>query len=558
MAKRSVPAPSCPQNHTDGQIHAVGVRQTKQGEARRFRCQRWQAGVLLTHKFTVAPKTRLGPRQLIDQAVPVPACQVLGHEDRLVSPYGTYETLAGTRQRYQCVDMNERARAAGARTDASRRRLLREAKHTFSDVLPRSAVEDDTCCADCRVLTPKNAGSEAPTRRTNYPVSVICSVLRDLSQGMAYTHASLRALELMRRSTGRVRMVAGKAPEELNANGDASPHREAKAHWHVAADILERYGPVVTEEAFARVRADEATYRAAGLPVVYLADEVPVKRDFARSTRLTASPVVWSALVVARTRWHLDDEGTMTGRSSRLLRVRALPTSSVEAWTLVFSELDPPDFLVADGSSSIAKAGQTVWGRRTVFVPCMHHAVANVMKNLTARRTELPEKVRDHQYLLTRSWLQDDGAGAVKEWFDELERLAAASGIPADVVAAQRRTYQPLLLRTAQIATAHNSPPVPLSNSGVEAEILAWVSKVTTRRGAMFTNLPRTNLLGDLVVTGSAGLLTDTHRLATLIRDASRRQQGWAPPPRALAEPAGVMALRDPMSVAALLKLAGT
>jgi len=124
-------------------------------------------------------------------------------------------------------------------------------------------------------------------------------------------------------------------------------------------------------------------------------------------------------------------------------------------------------------------------------------------------------------------------------------------------VAAQRRTYQPLLLRTAQIATAHNSPPVPLSNSGVEAEILAWVSKVTTRRGAMFTNLPRTNLLGDLVVTGSAGLLTDTHHLATLIRDASRRQQGWAPPPRALAEPAGVMALRDPMSVAALLKLAG-
>jgi hypothetical protein len=475
-------------------------------------------------------------RQLVDAVTEVPECPVQGHAGRLVSPYGTYDTLAGARQRYQCVDLK-----------------TPDSKHTFAAVLPRSAVENDTCCQDCKVLTPKNAGLEAVSRRTSYSVAEICSVLRDLSQGMPYTDASMRALELMDRPTGRSRRVGQRTVKELNDAGLVGTVREQRAHWHIAADILERYGPVVTEAAFAQVQTEEADYRAMKRPVVYLADEVPVKRDFSRSSRMTSSPVVWSALVVARTRWNSDEEGQLTGNSSRLLRVRALPNGSTEAWRLVFSELDAPDFLVADGATPIEKAAQQVWGNRTVFVPCMYHAVRNIMKNLTGRRAELPEKVRDHRFLLTRDWMEDEGADAVIEWFDQLETLAAAAGLPADAVRAQRDFYRPLLVRTAAVAQAHHDPEVPLSNSGVEAQIADWVSKITKRRGAMFTNLPRTNLLGDLLVAGAAGALSNTHQLADLLREASRSHNGWAPPPRALVEPAGVMGLRDPMSVSALL-----
>jgi hypothetical protein len=109
---------------------------------------------------------------------------------------------------------------------------------------------------------------------------------------------------------------------------------------------------------FAAMRVDEAAYRAGGLPVVYFADEVPVKRDCARSAPLTSAPVVWTALVVTRTSWERDKDGKVTGRSSRVVRVRAPSNASADAWRLVLAELDAPDFLVIDGAAAIEKAAR--------------------------------------------------------------------------------------------------------------------------------------------------------------------------------------------------------
>lgn len=153
---------------------------------------------------------------------------------------------------------------------------------------------------------PKNAGAEAPSRRMNYPAATIYWVLNDLANGAAYTHASMRALEQMKRPTGRSRSVKDAdgnraSAQELNEAGLFSPDREQKSHWHIAADILERFAPVVTEPAFAAMSLQEAADREAGLPVVYFADEVTAKRDYARSSSLNSSPVVWTALVVTRT-----------------------------------------------------------------------------------------------------------------------------------------------------------------------------------------------------------------------------------------------------------------
>jgi hypothetical protein len=89
-----------------------------------------------------APKTR----QLVDESVTVPACSSSEHCDRTGWAYGTYETLTGPRQRYACIDP-ERPKAT---------------RYTASAMLARSAVEEDTCCEDCRVLTRR---MPAPRRR---------------------------------------------------------------------------------------------------------------------------------------------------------------------------------------------------------------------------------------------------------------------------------------------------------------------------------------------------------------------------------------------------------
>lgn len=540
MGHRTVPAPSCPEWHIDSQIHARESRETSQGTTRVFRCRYVDAEDSETyyHYFTVLTGPKRQPRELIDASVPVPPCPDKKHGDRTVWPCGTYSTLAGERQRYQCLDPDDQENT----------------RHTFSALLPRSAVEEDTCCEDCRVLTPKNAGAEAPTRRTNYPASTIYSVLRDLADGSAYTHASMRALKQMGRPTGRSRRVGEQSAANLTKAGNFSPDREQKAHWHIAADILERYGPTITEPMFEAMTAEEDKDREAGLPVVYFADEVPVKRDFARSSSLNSSPVVWTALVVTRTQWEKDPEtNKVVGRSSKLVRVRALPNATTEAWTLVLSELKAPGFLIADGAAAIEKAAKNVWGNATTVVPCMYHALTNITKKLTPSKGQLPEKVRDHMYGLTRDDMKAFGPKAVTDWFDQLEVLAEHQDIPLDAVVTQRRQYEPLLCRTAGVAKAGNDPEVQVSNAAVEAQILLWVKKMTRRRGAMMSNLPRTNLLGDLMVAGANGALLSQHQVTQAIRAASTATKGWAPPPRALTGPAGVLGLRDAFSITELL-----
>ncbi len=166
----------------------------------------------------------------------------------------------------------------------------------------------------------------------------------------------------------------------------------------------------------------------------------------------------------------------------------------------------------------------------------------------------MPDKVRDHIYTLTREAMAASGPAAVTSWFDDLELLVESAQLPIEPVAALRAQYQPLLRRSAVVAQKHSNPKVPISNASVENQIDAWVDKLTRRRGAMFSNLARTNLLGDLIVAGANGALLRQHEVVQQLRDASRATNGWAPPPRALVEPAGTYALRDASSVVELLR----
>jgi hypothetical protein len=120
-----------------------------------------------------------------------------------------------------------------------------------------------------------------------------------------------------------------------------------------------------------------------------------------------------------------------------------------------------------------------------------------------------------------------------------------------------RTFYEPLVTRCALVAQAHTAPMVPISNGGVESVVRKRIHKLVARRGPMMTNLPRTNLLGDLMVAGMNGALGDQHTVCQAVKDATRSAGGWTAPPRILTEPAGALGLRDPAVIAHLSHQAG-
>lgn len=535
MASRRVAAPSCPDGHLNTAVIARGTRESKRGLLRRWSCAPHKDEEGETHYFTTVAKPKRQVRKVLDEVAPPPQCPFREHrtETFKVKRKGTYETLAGTIQRYEC------------------RNTKTGKAHKYSAPLPRKAVLDDAKpCPDCGVPTPTNAGAEAAARYSGLPVEVIYSCLKELADGASYADASLNALDAAGLPRGRTRKPKAAKPDAPKPKRAPrkGPARDAKAHWHVAADILERFAPVVVERTMRDLSMEEGYYRENGLPVVYIADEEEVKRNFSRSS-YSATTAVWQALVVSRVKWE-DKNGESW--SNRLHRVRALPRKTKEAWMLVFSELAAPDFLIADGAAAIEQAALEVWGEHVTFVPCVYHATTNMAKGIVPAGMLMPLKVSDHFFTLKRDNMAAGGVSFVKGWFDDLEVLAAASELPLDAVRNVRDFYEPLMVRCAVVAQNHGSPQVPISNGGVESVVRKRIKKLVVRRGPMMTNLPRTNLLGDLMVAGSNGALLDQHTVCQAIKDATRSNGGWTAPPRILTEPAGALGLRDPMVLTAL------
>jgi hypothetical protein len=95
---------------------------------------------------------------------------------------------------------------------------------------------------------------------------------------------------------------------------------QGKSAWHLAADLVEQYSPLlwgvvnadITERELEQRRVnDEALAKDAGAlltqPVVYVLDELPVefKRRKGETARFQQSS--WSLLVVVELLWHEDD-----------------------------------------------------------------------------------------------------------------------------------------------------------------------------------------------------------------------------------------------------------
>ena len=208
MAFKTEPSLSCPEGHARSQVHGQGTKKLKSGTTRQWRCRYVdEDGDTYQHFFSTREENET-TRELLDRAIAMPTCGRDAHEGWRVDTNGTYDTAAGPRQRYRCSNPDDIAE-----------------RHTFTAPLPRSAVEDDTCCDDCLRADPRHAGSEASTRRLNYPASVVYSVLHDLSEGRAYTRASMRALERMKRPAGRSRSVKGKPLPDGATGKGSSAHK---------------------------------------------------------------------------------------------------------------------------------------------------------------------------------------------------------------------------------------------------------------------------------------------------------------------------------------------
>jgi hypothetical protein len=552
VGKRTVPAPSCPDGHVDVTVHAYGKRMSERGESRRYRCSPRSGSTTPRHFFEVLTDPATNTTAALDAVKPPPQCPFHEHHDTerfTVERFGPYETQQRKVQRYRCVDKQTVVKAAELVKPrdggAPYLRPARHASHTFSSALPRSLVLVETECRACEVPTPPNAGTESTTRYHAYPPEVVFTTLKELADGVSYAEASKRAMRAIGREVGETREK--RKPNPGAAKPKRSPvkgaARDSKAHWHVAADMLERFASLIIERSNAAVAQEIAWARAEGLPLVYQADEKDVRRGYARSSR-SASNNAWAALVVSRVHW---ENKHAVSSSNRLHAFRCLPTRRTDAWELVLSELERPDFLVADGSSPIRNAAANVWGAKVQFVPCLWHAKLNMLEAVLPAGLEVePDKLTDHFATLSRSYLTEHGPDGIRPWFEDLERIAVACDLPLDAVWGLDTNYGPLLRECAKVAARTKGPVVPISNSGVENTMRSNIDPLVKRRGPMFTNLARTNLLADLIVARSNGALLDSIGVTADIRDANRQLGGWSPPPRILTERIGVLGLRDP------------
>ncbi len=286
---RTAPEQQC-HKHPGSQVRSIGTYTASTGVRRRYRCVP-SGGA--RHDFSVAEG------QQARVWTPPPACPQ--HPSGKVVRAGVYGTRTSRpRQRYRCTPPGEDAKA-----------------HVFTPPLPRDHVHaGDSGCAFCGELRGFHHGEQAVGRRQSWPVSIVARTLDDLARGTSYADASMRALRIAetdaeKAGAGRYRrkrrtkaeieadrkeaadtaseQPPGDEPEPaLEPGPDPGPvHTEAAAGegaldapvkrkgrrksaasraasnaWHIAADWVPAYGPVIWEPVEARLREAALAERA--------------------------------------------------------------------------------------------------------------------------------------------------------------------------------------------------------------------------------------------------------------------------------------------------------
>jgi len=544
-----------------------GTRRTSQGTVGRFRCVPAVGAphlfsVLLDHDPAAARKARWSSP---------PSCPI--HPDGKVIRNGVYgRTTPKPRQMYRCFP------------DPSTRTLF----HSFTPPLPRDHVHPDSeHCEHCDELRGIHRGETAVARRHSWSARTVAEGLARLSAGETYADVSRWA----RRASGSTRTrrpAPDAAPSpETSSTGDAQPSDggastpvaseeemlfsagtqdavapkkpatvttiEARNWWHISADWVEAFSPVIygTVESqlrdlalSERARLDALAVRSEKLerPQVLLVDDVPVYgRELDRNAKgRSRRDAGFFVLVAAETHWAAG------GPVTRLRLARAMPKSNTAAWRLVFDELGyEPDFVVADAGTGIAAAVAAHFDpTRTCFVPSMWHLANRVERALadtrgafttTSRGTELFGPVAKHLRRLHRRSGVLDGTASWSQWWDELEMLLVANKLPLDKIRTQRRNSEPRMAIALDHLAAH--PDVPISTGGLETIIAKRIHPMLAGRRHAFANLERTNLLFDLAVAREHGAFDDVNAVVAALRADTEPNGGWTVPLRTISDP---------------------
>lgn len=432
------------------------------------------------------------------------------------------------------------------------------------------------------MLLSPHRGALTAARHTPWLLKTVASALAELSLGRSYAAVSLEMRAQRRAAEQHLRdahgLTLGTKPAvpvpdpfavepttavktvESNERSRATSERREQGQraWHLAADLVEQYSPlmlttalkpVLEREGQLRVRNDGVLEADAGAvldePVVYILDEKPIKVSRRRKRaedRFQASS--WSLLVVIEVVWKRNSSGVVTTRENRLRLVRAYPVASAAAWKLVFDELGTrPDFVVSDSASAILNAAAQYWGPQTRLIPSLYHLQANVRAGLLdlrgstitvqGRKTLKPELAK-HLDALHSGDVLSMTPGDWSTWWDDLTGAVAGLHLPTTKVLEHRKLYEERINAARPLLLAH--PNLPASTGAVETLIRLRIEPFLLGRVQLMRNLARTNYLFDLAVARDRGVFGDLDKVTQLLRSHNEAAGGWAPAPRTLSD----------------------
>lgn len=568
----------CPlPEHTGSRIqkHGAGT-----GDLIRFRCVP-PPGLGVRHSFSVV---RPGGHRATRQRG-APECA--DHPGAAVKRNGTYGSGIRGRQRYRC----EHECNASCLT-RRRRGGPCPGFHTFTHELPREHVESGDECPHCLELRGIHRGERLSARRQRLNSRQVARLLLELAAGTSYTKvgfAALRTAGIELSSTEprrRPSMRRARRPDpselpdpidpdevidaedtrladllrddadipevpappdreppagtevQMPGDGPTRPRRRSASTrmrtrvWHVGADLVEAFAPVVWEAQDARFRERSERATEAGHLRVWLLDDRPYYTTVEGAKKQAGG---YSVLALAE----LDPLDRAVPWRARLRLARAFPRANAVGYRMLFDEMGTtPDLVIADNSAAIKNALSRHYGDSVRLVPDLWH-MTDAMKNGVleqALKREGAEPLREHLDRLgrrTRYLRSVEGWG---EWWDTFFELAQAQGVSLDKLVAQRADYEGRMADALPVLLGNEA--FPMSNSPIEALIRDILNPIFTRsRSFSFANVERTNNLLDLVVAKADGSFDDLNTVAQLIEQDALRFEGHTVPLRSVADP---------------------
>lgn len=411
------------------------------------------------------------------------------------------------------------------------------------------------------MLSP-HRGTLTAARHTPWSLAGVVQALNNLSLGSSYA-----AVALDLRAQRRLTLAHLKEAHGVDLTLPESPlppvlgswsRQQGRNAWHLGADLVEQYSPLlyakVEEELIARERRVRAENDAVlekdpnatlAHPLVYILDEQPVGFTRWSSDRTRYQQAKWSLLVVVEILWHTGkDPLVLPQREPRLRLARAYPRGDAAAWRLVLSELPVrPDFVIADSADAIRSAVNRHYGKGAVgFIPSLYHIHANLRSSLIKLpkgKTRVNGKERLVPHLeramsgISRAELMKNESD-IKAWWDQIIKEANALAPKQTKITQQRKFHERRMIEAIPILK--KNPQLPASNAAVESRIRLHLEPFLENRKHRYRNLARTNFLMDLAVCRAQGVFRDLNNVAQIIRQTNEDARGWAPAPRTLAD----------------------